>query len=93
METALRNYVGGEWIESSATDGLPVTDPATGEVLGHIPLSTASDVDVAVSVARDAFRSWREVPPVVRARHLFKLQSLFEEAFEEIATTVTRENG
>ena len=93
METALRNYVGGEWIESSATDGLPVTDPATGEVLGHIPLSTASDVDVAVAAARDAFRSWREVPPVARARHLFKLKSLFEEAFEEIATTVTRENG
>jgi malonate-semialdehyde dehydrogenase (acetylating)/methylmalonate-semialdehyde dehydrogenase len=89
----LRNYVGGEWIESSATDLLEITNPATGEPLGQVPLSTARDVDQAVAAAQEAFLSWRAVPSPVRARYLFKLKGLLEEHFEEIATTVTRENG
>ncbi len=93
LATTLRNYVGGEWIESSATDALDVINPATGEVLGRVPLSTARDVDRAVSAAHDAFRSWREVPPVVRARYLFRFKQLLEEHFDDLAATVTRENG
>jgi len=43
--------------------------------------------------AQAAFLKWREVPPVARARYLFKLKYLMEQHFEEIAATVTRENG
>ena len=93
METNLRNLIGGEWVPSTATEQLPVTNPATGETLGSVPLSPARDVDEAVAAACDAFTRWREVPPVVRARHLFNLKSLLEEHFEELAITVTRENG
>ena len=93
METNLHNFVGGEWVPSTATEQLPVTNPATGEPLGSVPLSPARDVDEAVAAARDAFTKWREVPPVVRARRLFRLKSLLEEHFEELAITVTRENG
>ncbi|TFH66113.1 MAG: CoA-acylating methylmalonate-semialdehyde dehydrogenase, partial [Gemmatimonadales bacterium] len=39
------------------------------------------------------FLAWREVPPVVRARYLFGFKALMEEHFEELAATVTRENG
>jgi malonate-semialdehyde dehydrogenase (acetylating) / methylmalonate-semialdehyde dehydrogenase len=92
MET-LRNCVGGQWVESSATDFLEITNPATGESLGCVPLSTARDVDVAVAAAQTAFPAWRAVPPLVRARHLFRLKALLEEQFEQIAATVTRENG
>ncbi len=50
-------------------------------------------MDHAVAAAQAAFLKWREVPPVVRARYLFKLKFLMEEQFDDIATTVTRENG
>jgi malonate-semialdehyde dehydrogenase (acetylating) / methylmalonate-semialdehyde dehydrogenase len=93
MAATLRNYIGGEWVESSATDFLELTNPATGESLGRVPLSGARDVDQAVAAAQAAFRKWREVPPVVRARYLFKLKALLEQHFDEIAVTVTRENG
>jgi malonate-semialdehyde dehydrogenase (acetylating)/methylmalonate-semialdehyde dehydrogenase len=93
MASTLRNYIGGEWVESSATDFLELTNPATGESLGRVPLSGARDVDQAVAAAQTAFLKWREVPPVVRARYLFKLKALLEQHFDEIATTVTRENG
>lgn len=93
MTTALRNFVGGEWVESSATSHHEVINPATGEVLGQTPLSGAGDVDQAVSAAQDAFATWRQVPPVVRARYLFKLKTLMEDRFEDLAVSVTRENG
>jgi len=88
----LRNLIGDEWVASSA-DLLEITNPATGEPLGEVPLSGRQDVDLAVRAARDAFPAWREVPPVVRARHLFRLKSLLEEHFEDLAHIVTRENG
>src|SRR5256712_1647491 len=89
----LRNYVGGEWVAPAATECLALTNPATGEQLGKVPLSGARDVDAAVAAAQTAFVKWRQVPPVVRARYLFKLKYLMEEHFDEIATTVTREHG
>src|SRR5216110_2513484 len=89
----LRNYVGGEWVTPAAAEYLDLTNPATGEQLGTVPLSGARDVEAAVSAAQTAFLKWREVPPVVRARYLFKLKYLMEEHFDDIATTVTREHG
>ncbi|PYP37067.1 MAG: methylmalonate-semialdehyde dehydrogenase (CoA acylating) [Gemmatimonadetes bacterium] len=89
----LRNYIGGEWIAPSAADYLDLTNPATGEQLGKVPLSGARDVDAAVSAAQTAFLKWREVPPVVRARYLFKLKFLMDQQFEDLAATVTREHG
>jgi len=85
MANTLRNYIGGEWVAASATEFLEATNPATGEPLGRVPLSGAHDVDQAVAAAQAAFGKWRQVPPVVRARYLFKLKSLLEQHFDDIA--------
>src|SRR5437016_2699154 len=89
----LRNYIGGDWVAPQAAESLALTNPATGESLGTVPLSGAREVDQAVAAAQEAFGKWRETPPVVRARYLFKLKYLMEQHFDEIAVTVTRENG
>ena len=91
--TTLRNYIGGEWIAPSGVEYLDLTNPATAEPLGKVPLSGMRAVNDAVAAAQAAFIKWREVPPVVRARYLFKLKYLMEEHFEELAQTVTREHG
>jgi len=89
----LKNHVGGKWVEAEAKATHPVTNPATGERIAETPLCGAADVDRAVRAAQDAFATWRQVPPVERARHLFQLKFLLEEHFEAISETVTRENG
>jgi malonate-semialdehyde dehydrogenase (acetylating)/methylmalonate-semialdehyde dehydrogenase len=61
----LLNYVGGAW-ERSAADTLSVDDPATGEVLVDVPLSSAAEVDKAVRVASAALPAWRRTPAVAR---------------------------
>ncbi|HYO57573.1 aldehyde dehydrogenase family protein, partial [Archangium sp.] len=68
-------------------------NPATGEVMARVPLSTPEDVATAVKAARAAFPAWRSTPPVVRARYLFKFKALLEQHKEEIATLCTREHG
>ena len=92
MQT-IRNFVGGEWLAPGTTTTQELVNPATGESLGRVPLSSATDVDAAVQAARAAFPKWREVPVVLRARYLFRFKALLEEHFEEIARLVVQENG
>ena len=89
----LENYVHGAWTRSSGASLLDVRNPATGEVLAKVPLSTAGDVDAAVQAAQAAFPAWSATPPVQRARYLFKLKALFDEHKEEIAAICTSEHG
>ena len=58
-----------------------------------MPLSGPSQVDEAVRAAREAFPDWRATPPLERARACFELKYLLEEAQDELALLVTRDNG
>ena len=78
---------------SRSPETLDVHNPATGDVIARTPLSTGEDLDRAVNAAKAAFPAWRDTPPVVRARAMFRFRELLEERFEEIAATVTREHG
>jgi malonate-semialdehyde dehydrogenase (acetylating) / methylmalonate-semialdehyde dehydrogenase len=89
----LRNHIGGRWVESHAREFLDVHNPARGEVIARTPLSTGRDVDAAVAAAAKAFPAWRDTPPVVRARVLFRFKNQLEDHFEELARIVTTEHG
>src|SRR6476619_3703938 len=89
----LDNYVGGQWTPASGTEELDVTDPATGEVLARVPLSTASDLDAAVQAARAALPEWRAVSVIERARRLFELRERLVARQEQLARNVTTEMG
>ena len=89
----LQNYVGGTSVDIESETYLDVPDPATGELLGQVPLSSETDVDRAVQVAAQAFEEWREEPVTRRARRMFRLQVLLEDHIDELAEICTRENG
>jgi malonate-semialdehyde dehydrogenase (acetylating)/methylmalonate-semialdehyde dehydrogenase len=89
----LRNYVDGRWVSSQSDRLLDVHNPATGQVMAQVPLSTADEVGQAVEAAREAFPEWRETPPMVRARYMLTLKELMEERFEDLARACTREHG
>jgi malonate-semialdehyde dehydrogenase (acetylating) / methylmalonate-semialdehyde dehydrogenase len=89
----IRNYLGGQWVASTATDLLDVTSPASGEIIARVPLSTAEEVDRAARAAQDAFPGWRDVPPLDRSRFLFTLRDLMIRHWDEIARLVTTEHG
>src|SRR4051812_44981154 len=89
----LENYVGGRWTASTSTDGLDVTNPASGEVLARVPLSSSADLDAAVKAARAALPAWRAVSVIERARKLFALRAALDARREDLARSVTTEMG
>ncbi|UOQ93323.1 CoA-acylating methylmalonate-semialdehyde dehydrogenase [Halobacillus shinanisalinarum] len=89
----LKNYIGGEWVEAKSDQAEEVYNPATGEVIARVPLSSEEDVDYAVNFAKQAFQEWKEVPVPKRARILFKYQQLLVEHWDELAELITIENG
>jgi malonate-semialdehyde dehydrogenase (acetylating) / methylmalonate-semialdehyde dehydrogenase len=93
VETALRNYVAGRWEDSRAGQTIPVTNPATGEVLAQAPLSSADDVAAAVKAASDALPGWRRTPAGDRIQPLFRLKALLDANFSDIARLITQECG
>ncbi|ASK62445.1 methylmalonate-semialdehyde dehydrogenase (CoA acylating) [Virgibacillus phasianinus] len=90
---SLKNYVGGKWIEAKSEKTETVYNPATEEVIAHVPISSKDDLDHAVEVANEAFQSWKEVAVPKRARILFNYQQLLVEHWDELAELLTIENG
>ncbi|ASK61214.1 methylmalonate-semialdehyde dehydrogenase (CoA acylating) [Virgibacillus phasianinus] len=89
----LKNYIGGEWIEAKSDKTEEVYNPATGEVIAHVPISSEEDVNNGVQVAAEAFQEWKEVPVPKRARILFKFQQILVDRWDELAEIITIENG
>ena len=91
--TKVPNFVNGRWVESSATEWVDVTNPATGEALARVPLSGAAEVAAAVEAAAAAYPEWRRTPPEDRIQPLFKLKQLLEDHVDELSRIITEENG
>jgi malonate-semialdehyde dehydrogenase (acetylating)/methylmalonate-semialdehyde dehydrogenase len=89
----LDNYVGGAWTPAMAGETLDVTNPASGETLARVPLSSAADLDAAVRAARAALPEWRAVSTIARARKLFELRERLVARADDLARSVTSEMG
>jgi malonate-semialdehyde dehydrogenase (acetylating)/methylmalonate-semialdehyde dehydrogenase len=89
----LKNYVNGEWVESTTDKWLDIENPATGGIIGQVPMSTVDETKAAIEAADEAWMSWRETPPIDRARIFFKLKELLEQHYENIARIMVQEQG
>jgi malonate-semialdehyde dehydrogenase (acetylating)/methylmalonate-semialdehyde dehydrogenase len=91
--TRLSNYINGQWTDSGSSEWQEVVNPATGESLAQVPLSSPNEVAAAVEAAAAAFPEWRRTPPEDRIQPLFKLKVLLEEHIDDISRIITQENG
>jgi malonate-semialdehyde dehydrogenase (acetylating)/methylmalonate-semialdehyde dehydrogenase len=91
--TKLPNYINGRWQQATTTEWLDVSNPATGELIAQVPISTDADVTAAVDAAAAAYPEWRRTPPEDRIQPLFKLKQLLEEHIDELGRIITQENG
>ena len=87
------NYINGKWIESRATNSLPVMNPSIGQQIASVPLSTAHDVDDAVGAAEHAFASWSATPIKERAQVFYRYKTLLEKNIDALSALVHEENG
>jgi malonate-semialdehyde dehydrogenase (acetylating)/methylmalonate-semialdehyde dehydrogenase len=89
----VKNYIDGDWVESSSEKYREVVNPATMKTLAKVPTGSAEDVKAAVDAAMGAFPAWRRTTPLTRARHFFRLKGLLEEHFETVSRVCTMEHG
>ena len=89
-----RNFIAGEWQESSSTRAVDNINPAnTDDVLGTVRQATRDEARAAVEAAAAAFNSWRATPAPARGRIVAHAARLMEEQKEELAQLLTREEG
>src|SRR5437763_14692597 len=89
-----RNFIGGKWIESTSAKTVNNINPAnTAEVIGANRQATREEARAAVDAASAAFHDWRRTPAPARGKIVAKAARLMEDVKEELATTLTREEG
>jgi succinate-semialdehyde dehydrogenase/glutarate-semialdehyde dehydrogenase len=84
-------YVDGKWVQKDKT--IDVDNPATGEVLGTVPLLDAADTRRAIEAANQAFPAWRARPAKERAVILRRWFDLMMTHQEDLARLMTLEQG
>lgn len=84
--------ISGEWIYDRPACG-QVYNPSDESVLGSVPGATDDDLDQALKAAQKGFEEWRKVPPEERSDLLRRTAALMRERADEIAATITLEQG
>jgi len=89
----LQNAIDGRKVASSSRRRAAVYNPATGEQIAEVPLSTAAEVDAAVAAAKKAAASWGAMPPLKRIQPMFRFRELLQRHADEIARKISEEHG
>jgi len=92
MSTRVPHWVDGAPLEGQGRTA-PVTNPATGQVTGQVPLASAAEVSAVVGSARAAFPAWRDASLAKRTEVLFAFRELLNSRKDELAAIITAEHG
>ena len=85
-------YIDGQWVET-APEYFEVTNPANSEVIATLPEQPVSEVERAIDVAFDSFKTFKNTAPRERARWLRNMYNLMIENIDDLAKLIAWENG
>src|SRR6266481_2192037 len=86
-------YIGGRWCDADSGATLKVNNPATGEILGTVPLMTANETRRAIEAAKKAFIDWRRKPAKERSILLRRWHDLIMSNVDDLGALMTAEQG
>jgi malonate-semialdehyde dehydrogenase (acetylating)/methylmalonate-semialdehyde dehydrogenase len=89
----IKNLIGGQLVATNSGRSQPIYNPATGEAIDELGLSSADEVAAAVDNAAAAFPAWSSTPPLKRAAVMFKFNELLIQNADAIAKEISREHG
>lgn len=88
------SYVNGQWYQPASGAVTKNINPAdVNDVIAEYPLATAADVRLALDAAVAAFPAWKKTPGPERGRVLWRAADIARRRVDEIARTLTREEG
>ncbi|MGA3204152.1 MAG: aldehyde dehydrogenase family protein [Bryobacteraceae bacterium] len=88
-------FIDGKWVPAQSGKTFAVEDPATEEIIAHVPAGDKADIDLAVAAARRAFETgpWSKIKPGDRSKLVWKLGDILEQHLEELAELEALDNG
>ncbi|WP_316860866.1 CoA-acylating methylmalonate-semialdehyde dehydrogenase [uncultured Cohaesibacter sp.] len=89
----VKNLINGEAVASTSGWESAIFNPATGEQIGTVGLSSKDEVNAAVAVAKAAQPAWGATSPAKRARVMFTFAALLRERADDVAREISREHG
>jgi malonate-semialdehyde dehydrogenase (acetylating)/methylmalonate-semialdehyde dehydrogenase len=89
----IENAFGGRKVASTSPRTSNVYNPATGEVVAKLPLSTLDEINAAVASAKTAAASWGATPPMKRVAPMFRFKELLQKNADAIARAISTEHG
>ncbi|WP_277968614.1 aldehyde dehydrogenase family protein [Sphingomonas echinoides] len=93
MQSYLKHYIDGAWVDSIGGHRHDVIDPATEQPCTEITLGTPADVDAAVAAARTAFETFSQTSVAERAALLERIIEEYKKRIPDLAQAVSREMG
>jgi malonate-semialdehyde dehydrogenase (acetylating)/methylmalonate-semialdehyde dehydrogenase len=87
------HWIGGRRVPGGSGRYADVYHPSSGRVSGRAALASTAEVAQAVSSAQEAFAGWSQVPPLQRARVMFRFRTLLLDNAERIAAQIASEHG
>ena len=90
-----KNYINGQWIESSTGEVIKVNDPATGKIIGEVSCAKEEEVNMAVEAALNAHNSrvLVDMPPMERAQIMRTIANELRNVANTGGELLCRENG
>ena len=92
MHKPIGNFINGEW-STGTLKTIDNIDPATGEALGKVVVSSKTEVDAAIAAAKAAFPAWKKTPAPKRGDILAKAALEMARRKDELARAMTLEEG
>lgn len=93
MPNRIPLFIDGEFTASESSQYIPVTNPATQELLAELPFATEAEMEKAIESAKSAFKKWRDVPVSDRARLMMRYVALLKENHDALGELVSQDTG
>lgn len=88
-----KQYINGEWVDSTGSETIEVVNPATEKVIGKISSGTKDDLDRAVEAAKDAFPTFSKTSVDDRIKLLEDIANEYENRKDDLIKIITEELG
>jgi succinate-semialdehyde dehydrogenase / glutarate-semialdehyde dehydrogenase len=86
-------YIGGRWCDADSGATLEVNNPATGKILGTVPMMGANETWRAIEAAKDAFSEWSRRPAKERSILMRRWHDLIMANVDDLGALMTAEQG
>ena len=93
MQSYLKHYIDGAWVDSDGGKRHEVIDPSTEQAATEITLGSEADVNKAVAAAKKAFKTWSQSSVDDRIALLERIIALYKKRIPDLAAATSREMG